>query len=212
MDSNVLVETKIEDGKRLIRHLIREQFEVQTAFWVKRSEEGSWQLWLASPAVDPQRLGDALSTVFAALTKVPGCTVSATEITLLSDSDPIAREAAILRDRYPSQEVFQGKRLGKLATEKLLMYPRPLPWDVRELPDGAWQVRISERDDVWLTCETEGEARAIAEAPVLKDQALAHLKTGPEFAAKLEMTADALQKYRMDFGSRFLRRRAQEVR
>ena len=33
-----------------------------------------------------------------------------------------------------------------------------------------------------------------------------------QFAGDLEKTADALAKYRMSFGSRFLKRRAQEVR
>jgi hypothetical protein len=214
MDTDVLVENKIDDGESLIRQLIREQFGVEVAFWVKISEEGLWQLWIASPAVDPGNLGEALRKVYAALTNMPDCSVSASEIKLLIDTDPIAREAAALRDRYPRRDPrrYKAKRLGKLAIEELWIYPRRFPLKVRELPDGTWQVLISERDDVWLTCDSEEDARAIAAAPVLEYEALARVKSGPQFAAELEKTADALAKYRMSFGSRFLRRRAQEVR
>jgi hypothetical protein len=214
MDSDALVENKIDDGENLIRHLIREQFGVEVAFWVKISEDGLWQLWVASPAVDPGNLGEALRKVYAALTKTPDSSVSPSEIKLLSDADPIAREAVALRDRYPSRDPkpYKAKRLGKLAIEELWIYPRRFPWTVRELPDGTWQVLVSERDEVWLTGDSEEDVRAIAAAPVLEYEALARVKSGPQFAAELEKTADALAKYRMSFGSRFLRRRAQEVR
>ncbi|MCI0620310.1 MAG: hypothetical protein L0387_01315 [Acidobacteria bacterium] len=214
MDTDVLVENKIVDGESLIRQLIREQFGVEVAFWVKTSEAGLWQLWIASPAVDPRNLGEALRKVYAALTKIPDCSVSPSEIKLLIDTDPIAREALALRDRYPSRDLktYHAQRLGKLAIEELRIYPRRFPLKTRELPDGTWQVLISERDDVWLMCDSEEDARAIAAAPVLEYEALARVKSGPQFAAELEKTADALAKYRMSFGSRFLRRRAQEVR
>jgi hypothetical protein len=213
MDPDILVETKIDDGESLIRHLIREQFGVEVAFWALTNVDGLWQLWIASPAVDPGKSGEALSTVYTALTKIPGCSVTPMEITLLNDTDPIAQAAVALRDRHPSREPkrFRAQRLGRLATEELCIYPRRLPWKVRELPDGTWQVLISEHDAVWLTCDSEDEARAIAAAPVLEYEALARLKSGPQFAAELEKTAKAMAKYRMDFGSRFLRRRSQEA-
>ncbi len=214
MDTDVLVENKIADGESVIRQLIREQFGVEVAFWAKTSKEGLWQLWIASPAVDPGNLGEALRKVYAALTRIPGCPVSPSEIRLLSNTEPIAREAVALRDRYPSREPkpYHAMHLGKLAIEELYIYPRPFPWEVRELHDGTWQVLISERDDVWLTCESEEEARTIAAAPALEYEALARLKSGPQFAAELEKTADAMQKYRMGFGSRFLKRHAQRAR
>lgn len=213
MDTDVLVENKIDDGENLIRQLVREQFGVEVAFWVKTSEEGLWQLWIASPAVDPGNIGEALGKVYGALTKIPNCSVSPMEITLLIDTDSIAREAAALRDRYASRDPkqYKAKRLGKLAIQDLWIYPRRFPMKVRELPDGTWQVLISGRDEVWLSCDSEEDARAIAAAPVLEYEALAQVKSGPQFAAELEKTADAMARYRMSFGSRFLRRRAQEV-
>jgi len=213
MDTDVLVENKIADGERLIGDLIREQFGVDVAFWVRTSAEGLWQLWIASPAVDPGDLGEALRRVYAALAKIPDGSVSPSEITLLTDTDPIARAAVALRDRYPSRDPkpYHAQRLGRLAIEELWIYPRRFPMKARQLPDGTWQVLISERDDVWLSCDSEEDARAIAAAPVLEYEALARVNSGPQFRAELEKTADAMARYRMSFGSRFLRRRAQEV-
>ncbi len=214
MDTDLLVETKLLDGERLIRQLIRDQFQVEVAFWVKLSEEGLWYLYIASSAVDADKPNEAYRIVYAALTSIPECSVSPSEIKLINRTDPIARDAVALRDRYPSRELvrYRRKQIGNLATEELCIYPRPFPWKVRELPAGTWQVLISEPDDVWLTCDSEEEARAIAAAPVLQYEALGRLKAGEQFKAELEKTADVMQKYRMGFGSRFLRGLAQEVR
>ena len=214
MDTELLVENKIEDGDALIRQLIRDQFEVRVAFWVKRTEEGLWYLYIASSSVSAEKLNEAYRNVYAALSKIPECSVSPSEIKIITATDPIAREAVALRDRNPSREPkrYHGMRLGNLTTEELCIYPRRLPLKVRELPNGPWQVLINEIDDVWLTCDSEDDARTIAKARVLEEEALERLNSGEQFAAELEKTADAMEKYRMGFGSRSLRRRAQEVR
>ena len=214
MDSDLLLENKIEDGAALIRQLIRDQFEVSVAFWVKRTEEGLWYLYVATTSVKAEKLNEAYRIVYEALTKIPDCSVSPSEIKVITGTDPIADDAVALRDRNPSREEkrYRGKRLGNLATEELCIYPRRLPLEVRELPDGPWQVLISEIDDVWLTCDSEDDARTIAKARVLEEESLGRLNSGEQFAAELEKTADAMERYRMGFGSRFLRRRAEEVR
>src|SRR5688572_23132200 len=136
MDTDVLVESKIEDGDALIRQLIRDQFEVRVAFWVKRTEEGLWYLYLASSSDSAEKLNEAYRIVYEALTKIPECSVLPSEIKVITGTDPIAREAVAWRDRNPSREPkrFHGKRLGNLTTEELCIYPRRLPLKVRELP------------------------------------------------------------------------------
>jgi len=117
-----------------------------------------------------------------------------------------------LRDRFFNRNParYQGKRLSTLATEELVIYPPRLPLQVRER-EGQWEVLISEPDDLWLKCDSEDDARAIAAARVLEHEALARLRADPQFAAELEKTADVMEKHRMGFGARFLRRRAQEI-
>ena len=90
------------------------------------------------------------------------------------------------------------------------MHDEVQPFPVRDR-QCRYEVLIAPAD-MWLTCETEEDARAVAAAPVLEYASLHGHGTGDEFAAELERTADALDKYRMQFGSRFFRRRAEEAR
>lgn len=84
------------------------------------------------------------------------------------------------------------------------------PFPVREY-QGAYEVLIVP-ENMWLRCHAEQDARAIAAAPVLELQSLGGSRTGRKFAAELEKTADALEKHRIGFGSRFFRQRAEEAR
>jgi hypothetical protein len=213
MDTELLVE-KIEDGERLIRQLIRDQFEIEVAFWAKADDADLWHLYIASASFDPKDLVKALRIVYAALAKIPNCSISPMDFRLLTNRDPIARGAVAWRDRYPSREPkrYHGKRLGNMDAQDLCIYPRRFPMKIRELPDGIWQVLISELDEVWLTCDSEDEARSIAAAPVLEYEALAKIKSGEQFAGELEKTADALAKYRISVGSRYMKHWAQEAR
>ncbi len=84
------------------------------------------------------------------------------------------------------------------------------PFPVREY-QGTHEVLIVP-ENTWLQCHNEQDAQAIAAAPVLEYESLGGGRTGDEFAAELEETADALEKHRIGFGSRFFRRRAEEAR
>ncbi len=88
---------------------------------------------------------------------------------------------------------------------------RPQPFPVRHVDGRGWQVLIVPEDH-WLDCENEADARAIAQAPVLEYESLEELRSGEQFARELEATAEALAKYRIGFGSRFFRRRANAAR
>ena|SRR5208337_825455 len=67
MDTELLVECQFDDGQRLVDQLIRDDFEISVAFWLKTSEEGLWHLYIASPFVDEERLGVAYRMVYASL-------------------------------------------------------------------------------------------------------------------------------------------------
>jgi hypothetical protein len=213
MDTDVLVDYKYQDGRRLILHLMREQFGVPVAFWSRRSEESIWSLNLGTNALDSKELRDAYRVSYASLDLVPGCSITPSEINLLTRTDPVARDAIAIRDRYPSVEPKQYRqmRLGSTHFEELLIYPRRFPLATRKGPDGVWQVNISGPHDVWLDCDSEEDARTVAAAGVLEEQALDHLRTGPEFAEELRKTANVMERYRMGFGSRRLRGLAKDL-
>jgi hypothetical protein len=88
---------------------------------------------------------------------------------------------------------------------------KPSPFPVRHLEGRGWQVCLAP-EETWLDCHSEHDARTIAQAAVLEYEALEEHRSGKEFVRQLELLADALQRYRIGFGSRFFRRRAEEAR
>src|SRR5207245_10719853 len=102
MDTEVLVETRIEDGRKLIAELLRNAFDVTVALWVRTSEDGLWFLYIGSNSVHPEKLGDSYKTVYEYLRRIPDSSISLSEIKLVHSTNPIVRDAVAIRDRYPS--------------------------------------------------------------------------------------------------------------
>ena len=213
MDTEILVDEKIEDGATLIRHLIRRKFDVSVALWGKATEESSWRFYIASRTYDPKMPNLAFPLVYSALSEIPQCSITPMDISICADTDPIARDAIELRDRNPSREPkrYLGKRIGSAVAAELVVYPRLLPLKVRVTPEGHWQVLISEPDDLWLKCDSEEDARAVAAARVLEEEAWRRIKTGPQFVAELEKAAGVMEKYHMGFGYADLRVLAEQI-
>jgi hypothetical protein len=51
MDTELLVEEHIDEGQALIERLALEDFDVSVAFWAKATDEGLWQLFIASSSL-----------------------------------------------------------------------------------------------------------------------------------------------------------------
>lgn len=135
MDTDLLVDNQIDDGQRLdgqrlIDQLTREEFEVLVAFWIRISEEGQWQLYLASPAIDPEKMGEAYRKVYSSLRKLEQSCVTASDLNLLNGANPVAQAALRIRDRYPGRSPtrFHGKRLGNISIEEAYIYPPAEKW------------------------------------------------------------------------------------
>src|SRR3954447_5737754 len=126
MDTELLVEQQQkDDGQRLLEQLDHDGFPVSAAFWVLTSDEGPWHLYVASPAFDEGNPSDAYRKLFSAVKKTRSSWVSPSDVKLLNDQDPIARDAMDVRDQRPSPLItnFQGKRLGVLPIKKAVIYP-----------------------------------------------------------------------------------------
>lgn len=127
MDTETLVENQIDDGQRLIDQLTRDEFEVLVAFWLKTSEEGAWQLYVASPSVDMEKLGEAYRKVYASLKRLDQSWVTPSDIKLLNGTNPVAQDALRVQERSPGRcpTRFHGKRLGNITIEEAYIYPPP---------------------------------------------------------------------------------------
>jgi hypothetical protein len=128
MDTEILVDDRFEDGRKLVSQLVQDGFEVTAAVWIK-SNEGSWRLYLASPIATPDRIGDAYRAVYGSLSKVPASSVSLSEIKLVSPENPIARDVLEIQRRFPGRIPTRTRRpkLGDLAIEEAYIYPRVTP-------------------------------------------------------------------------------------
>jgi hypothetical protein len=125
MAAELLVESRIDDGKRLIDQLVRDGFGVTAAFWVKADEDGPWHLYVASPRVVPEKPGEAYAPLYASLSKIPDLQIHLSEIKLIDDANPIARDAVAVSNLYPRRRLtrYRGKRLGDLSIEEAYIYP-----------------------------------------------------------------------------------------
>ena len=126
MDTEILVDNRIDDGRELISELVRDGFDVTVAFWVNTSEEGLWFLYIGSTSVHAERLGGAYGAVYACLRRLPNPPFSLSEIKLVDAHNPIARDAIAVRDRASTRIPirYRGKRLGNLSIDEAYIYPR----------------------------------------------------------------------------------------
>jgi hypothetical protein len=126
MDTELLVEDRIDDGRKLLAELLRDDFDVTVAFWAKTSEEGLWFLYVGSTTFAPERLGDAYRTAYDCLRRIADPCIALSEIKLVEATNPIARDAIAVRDRYPARipTRYRETRLGNLSFDEAYIYPR----------------------------------------------------------------------------------------
>jgi hypothetical protein len=125
MDTKLLVTEQIDDGKRIVDQLMGDEFEVSAAFWAKTAEEGLWYLYIASPLVEANRPGEAYPRLYASISQIPGLEVQLSDIKLINDTNPIARDIIEARNRYPrgTPTRYRGKRVGNVSILEAYVYP-----------------------------------------------------------------------------------------
>jgi hypothetical protein len=125
MDTELLVDNRVEDGRKLLAELAAQGFDVAIAFWVRTSEEGLWFLYIASSRIGRVSIADAYRSVYAALRPMKDASLSVSEIKLIAPDNPIAVDALAIRQRFSARmpSRYNGKRLGQLAIEEAYIYP-----------------------------------------------------------------------------------------
>jgi hypothetical protein len=125
MVTNLLVSDLLDDGRTLVAALLRDGVEVEVAFWVRRIDKQSWQLYIASPQFVPEKRGNFPIKVYNHLQNIPNSSIDFGQVRLIADSEPIARAARALRDRSKQGRMAQcGEgQLGDLPIEEAYIYP-----------------------------------------------------------------------------------------
>lgn len=121
----ILVEQRIEDGEKLLAHLVRSGFDVAVAFWVL-SEEDYWILYIASNEAEPRTVRAAHGRLYSLMVQAPSDSVSVSDVRLLDPADAIAKQAIAIRDRQPGRlgVPYRGSRLAGLAIQEAYIYPK----------------------------------------------------------------------------------------
>ncbi|MBX9578917.1 MAG: hypothetical protein K2X87_01295 [Gemmataceae bacterium] len=119
----------------MLVELVRAGVDVAAAGWLKTADGGAWSLYVGSAAAGPGNLGDAYRTVYACLRRLTDPWVDLSDVKLVPASDPIARDLAAARARYPGGRQatrYAGRKLGDLAIEEAYIYPRVTPGLTRD--------------------------------------------------------------------------------
>lgn len=187
MDTELLVDTQIEDGRLLAEKRIQDGFDVSVLLWVKPSEEGMRYLIIGSPEVGRLGLSEAYRLLYASLDKLSASSISYSDIKLIDGSNPIAQNAVELRDRLPAKipTRFRGKRLGSPAVVEAYVYPKitvPLRQSflityVRQGDTNRWQA-ATYRKEFYRGAKPQGVvsySTALWQGEKPEDQKFAHI-------------------------------------
>src|SRR5262245_2433826 len=116
MDQSTLVETQVDDGKKLLDRLVEEGIPVTAAAWLKEKDGGYWFFYIASPLVNARRGPLAayrrVDEVMSRLPEPPW--IGPSQIKLVEPSSPVSKAIQDVqrRVRGPSAARCEADQLG----------------------------------------------------------------------------------------------------
>jgi hypothetical protein len=127
MDQVSLVDSRIDDGQKVLLQLVRDGFDVAAAFWLKAPEETRWHLVIASKVTDQVGPGDAYRALQASLQRLPGICVSLDDIRLIGVANPtVGAVRKLLQQAGGTHAVgVRDGQFGHLLVEEAYVYPAP---------------------------------------------------------------------------------------
>jgi hypothetical protein len=130
MDTDALVENRIDYGQKLVENLPQHGFEVAAAFWLKASDDGKWRFFIVAPVVDAEGLINAYRRLHPVVYAMPQpFYIDPLQIKLIGPSNPIAQDVMAIHDRAAGPGVWPirwgGNQLGNVSIEGAYLYPLP---------------------------------------------------------------------------------------
>ena len=132
MDQGPLVTEQIDAGARFLAEF-QKYLPVQSAFWLKDSDEGTWNLYVASDQITDDNFDVAYGEVVRIAGQLKDPWFDPFQVKLIGANDPLAQAARELRQRYPGRTStrFHGKLFGGVSVEEVYLYPAPIPVSAR---------------------------------------------------------------------------------
>jgi hypothetical protein len=171
MDQALLVDRKIDDGRRLIWQLVADGEAVSAAFWVRTADVSLYHLYIVLPPVPGGKIGEAYGRVYASLSKIPGPELILLDIKPVGPDNSLAQGVLEIQRHYPGRIAtwMRPGRLGGVDVEELYVYPVPKPGRSDGHPFGTMQVRLKSdveqkfRDDEFLEPLTPQESAVLGQ-------------------------------------------------
>jgi len=126
MDQGPLVTEQIEVGGKFVREF-HKFLPLQSAFWLKDSEEGAWYLYLASDLITDDSYGDLYGDVGRIADSLQDPMFDVFQVKLIGADDKLAKAAADLQRRYGGRAPARlfNTSFGGMGVDEVYLYPIP---------------------------------------------------------------------------------------
>jgi hypothetical protein len=144
MDTELLVEPRLDEGKRLLAEMVREGFAVAIAFWARVADSDLWRLYVGWNSNQPEEVVRFYRVVIQCLERIGPTDIMLLDVKLIPEAGPLALVAIEMRGRFLGRGMarYRGKKLANLGFEEALIYP-PL-----DHPSGANYLDVAAVTDV----------------------------------------------------------------
>jgi hypothetical protein len=124
MATDALVADRIDRGESLVSDLIRHQFPICAALWIRASDDDSWFLYIVSPAVDTDGIIESYRRLHTILQNTPAAQSLRFSIKLIGLTNSISKNVLALKQLWQGAlpTWHHGPQLGNLAIEEAYIY------------------------------------------------------------------------------------------
>ncbi len=127
MDQGPLVTEQIDAGARFVREFAK-YTPVQTAFWLKSTDDNQWFLYVAGDQIGDLGVRSAYEEVIRIAAKMPDSWLDPFQIKVMGTNKPVPKAVLQIQKQYPGSlpTRYHGPPLGGLSIEEVYIYPPPL--------------------------------------------------------------------------------------
>ncbi len=124
MGDEILVNEQIDAGADFVRDF-DDSFPVSVAVWIVPADSDNLYLYIASDRIDDRNVHDAYGEVLRRLSGRRNSSLDPFKVKLINTSDPIARGAIQIRDRYPAKLPMRThvSSIGGMGIDGACIYP-----------------------------------------------------------------------------------------
>jgi hypothetical protein len=123
MDQGPLVDDQIDAGAKFLGEF-RKYNPIQSAFWLKESDEGEWSLYVASDQITDDNFDVKYGDVLRIAGQLGDPLFDPFQVKLIGADDPLAKAASDMNRRFPGPVAtrFHGQVFGGLPVEEVYIY------------------------------------------------------------------------------------------